>query len=258
MRGGNIIGTPPVIIPLDPDAAAFLTATGITDATITSAIDTLVKDLKANNIWTKMKAIYPFVGGAASAHAVDLITLTSGSFSGGFTHNANGITGNGTNAFFNTGKNMNAILNQNSNSIGYYNRTTNPTNNGYSGVGTPNWFVIGKATSPQQGTDYWANSAASLFDNLGSVNRFIIGNRTSSTAVAIYRNNILTASASRTSQAIPTNNFYISATNNAGNPTLYSNMNFSFWYFSDGLTLTDIANLTTCVNTFQTTLSRNV
>jgi hypothetical protein len=246
------------VAPLDPDAVAFLTAAGITDPTITSAIDTLVVDLKDYGIWSKMKALYPFVGGTASTHAVDLITLNSGTFNGGFTHDANGITGNGSNAYFNTGKNMNAILNKDSNSIGYYNRTSNPLNDRYSGVGTPNWFILGKATSPDQGTDYWGNSSASLFDNSTNVNRFIIGNRTSSTAVAIYRNGALTLSGSITSQNIPTNNFYISAVNNGGTPFLYSNMNYAFWYFSDGLTPTEVADLTTVVLAFQTALSRQV
>jgi len=50
-------------IPLDPDAVAFLTAAGITDATITTAIDTLVTDLKGYGVWTKMKAIYPLCWG---------------------------------------------------------------------------------------------------------------------------------------------------------------------------------------------------
>jgi len=57
---------------LDPDALAFLTAAGITDATITAAIDTLVLDLKGYGIWTKMKAIYPFVGGTATTHKYNL------------------------------------------------------------------------------------------------------------------------------------------------------------------------------------------
>ena len=48
---------------LDPDAQAFLTATGITDATISGAINTLVLNLKGFNLWSKMYAVYPFVGG---------------------------------------------------------------------------------------------------------------------------------------------------------------------------------------------------
>jgi len=45
----------------DSDAQAFITAAAITDATQQSAIDTLVKGLKSDGIWSKMKAVYPFV-----------------------------------------------------------------------------------------------------------------------------------------------------------------------------------------------------
>jgi len=45
----------------DSDAQAFITAAAITDATQQSAIDTLVKGLKTDGLWSKMKAVYPFV-----------------------------------------------------------------------------------------------------------------------------------------------------------------------------------------------------
>ena len=45
----------------DPSATAFLAATGITGAVQSAAIDTLVKSLKAYNLWPYMKAVYPFV-----------------------------------------------------------------------------------------------------------------------------------------------------------------------------------------------------
>ena len=56
----------------DPDAQAFITAAAITDPTQQAAINTLVVDLKGYSIWTKMKALYPFVGGTASAHKFNL------------------------------------------------------------------------------------------------------------------------------------------------------------------------------------------
>jgi hypothetical protein len=45
----------------DPAASAFIQATGITGATQQAAIDNLVKGLKADGLWSKMKAVYPFV-----------------------------------------------------------------------------------------------------------------------------------------------------------------------------------------------------
>ena len=93
---------------LDPDAQAFLTAAGITDATISGAIDTLVIQMKADNIWTKMKAIYPLVGGTDNTHKWNLKNPTDSdpafrlTFNGGITHDVNGITSNGVNGYAET------------------------------------------------------------------------------------------------------------------------------------------------------------
>ncbi len=45
------------VVPTDADAQLFITATGISGTNAT-ATNQLVIDLKAANIWTKMKAIY--------------------------------------------------------------------------------------------------------------------------------------------------------------------------------------------------------
>lgn len=92
---------------VDP-AADFLAAAGITDPTITAAINTLVNDLVGYGIWNKIFAIYPFVGGTATTHKFnlkdprDLNAAFRLVFSGGITHNASGITGNGVNGSYNT------------------------------------------------------------------------------------------------------------------------------------------------------------
>ena len=54
---GTYIGLPA----FDPAAAAYFTATGITEATQQQAINNLVKGLKSDGLWSKMKAVYPFV-----------------------------------------------------------------------------------------------------------------------------------------------------------------------------------------------------
>ena len=54
---GTYIGLPA----FDPAASAYFAATGITGATQQTAIDNLVKGLKSDGLWSKMKAVYPFV-----------------------------------------------------------------------------------------------------------------------------------------------------------------------------------------------------
>jgi len=109
----------------DSDVLAFIAATGITSNTQKSAVNTLVTSLKGYSIWTKLNAIYPFVGGTATTHKWnlkdprDLDAAYRLEFFGGWTHNSNGITGNGTNALANTFYAPGTI-----NTIGAYNRTT--------------------------------------------------------------------------------------------------------------------------------------
>lgn len=93
---------------LDPDAVIFLNVANITDSTISTAINTLVVDLKSYGIWTKMKAVYPFVGGTADTHKWnlkdprDLDEAFRLTFLGGITHSTGGIQGNGINGFADT------------------------------------------------------------------------------------------------------------------------------------------------------------
>ena len=93
---------------INPDAQAFITAAGITDPTQISAINSLVNGLQADGIWTKMKAIYPFVGGTATTHKYnlkdprDLDAAFRLVFNGGWTHSSTGATPNGTNGYADT------------------------------------------------------------------------------------------------------------------------------------------------------------
>ena len=107
----------------DADAQAFITAAAITDATQKSAIDTLVTGLKTDGIWTKMKAIYPFVGGTATTHKYnlkdprDLDAAFRLVFNGGWTHSSTGALPNGTNGYANTNLNQSANLAPSNNHI---------------------------------------------------------------------------------------------------------------------------------------------
>lgn len=106
---------------IDPDAAAFITAAGITDPTQQSAINTLVVDLKNASLWTKLKALYPNIGGTSSSHKFnlkdprDLDAAFRVSFVGGWTHSSSGAISNGTNAYADTF--INALNNYSDNLI---------------------------------------------------------------------------------------------------------------------------------------------
>ena len=125
----------------DADAQAFIDAAGITDATQQSAINTLVTDLKGYGIWTKMKAIYPFVGGTSSTHKWnlkdprDLDAAFRLVFAGGITHSSTGALWNGTNGYANTYLSPATSLTTSSGHFSYYSRS-NPANAAQYEMGT--------------------------------------------------------------------------------------------------------------------------
>lgn len=85
-----------------------LYANGITDTTTgVNALNYLVWALKGNdpktpyNFWDSMEAIYPFHSGTAYGHSINIrnITGVKVEWMGSPTHDANGVTGNGSSAF---------------------------------------------------------------------------------------------------------------------------------------------------------------
>ena len=123
-----MIINPYIFFSFDTDALAFFSAAGITDNTQKLAVDKLVKDLKSYGLWTKMYAIYPFVGGTATTHKFNLKNPVDSDgayrlvFNGGWVHSSTGILGNGTNTYANTKVPMN-LLPQNSAHLSIYSRT---------------------------------------------------------------------------------------------------------------------------------------
>lgn len=111
----------------DADALAFIAAAGLTDQTQKNAICKLVYDLKHNGspttFWDREILIYPFVGGNAAAHAVNLKTPGTNNltFGADITHSALGIVGNAAaNSYADTGYAESAPLSQNSSRVFWY------------------------------------------------------------------------------------------------------------------------------------------
>jgi hypothetical protein len=252
---------------LDPDAQAFLTATGITDLTITNAINTLVVDLKGYSLWAKMKALYPFVGGTATTHKFNLKNPLDTdaafrlSFSGGVTHDANGITGNGSNGGANTFINPSTHLTVASSHVSYYSRSN--IQNGslvfdeglYVGSNTAYTLSFIRNTSNAAWSAFWGDAnltTGTITDSRG----LFVGTRQDSTNSKMFFNNSLKGNNTAALSTTRPNGVIslLHATGLGG----YSARNLAFYSRGDGLTDTDVANLTTAVQAFQTALSRNV
>jgi hypothetical protein len=254
----------------EDDALAFITAASITDPTQQSAIEQLVTDLHGYGIWTKMKAIYPFVGGTASTHKWnlkdprDLDAAFRLVFNGGITHNSNGITGNGINGYADT--KFNTFVNTTPSNIhlSVYSRTVG-LNNGYEigcTVGT-NGALLRIKSAINNNTIFAANNSYfpfATFLNVADTAGLFLANKTNLGNQELFRNGISIRQNATTSDTAANHDVYIGAWNNTGTVQAgsFSTRNLAFSSIGDTLTTTEAANYYTAVQTFQTTLSRQV
>jgi len=255
-------------VPNDADAQAFITASGIS-GTEATAINTLVVTLKSINIWTKIKAAYPCVGSSATSmkwnlkDARDLDSAYRLTFVGGATFSANGIQFNGTNSYANTFLIPSTSLSLNSAHLSFYSRTNNVgtyADMGGNGTGSTNdsYFQILSKWSDNSlyamvnDTDFTTNVVT---NSLG----LMLGSRTALNVSKSYRNGVVITSKTAASISRPSKNVFIGARNNAADGILnYSNRQCAFASIGDGLTDAEALALYNAVQTFQTTLGRQV
>jgi len=253
----------------DPDAQAFITAAGITDNTQKSAINTLVVDMKGFGIWTKMKAIYPFVGGTATTHKFNLKNPLDTNaafrlvFNGGMTHSSNGILFGGTNGYCDTKLNMstNYAVND-STHISFYNRISAGASFSaemgvFDGSIVIQLYVRRSDFSNQTFYNVNTGSGLTFVDSNGAA--FYIANR-SGTTMNGFRNLVKTVTQTSAAGTRPSLNMFIGNLNVNGfpNPGLYSSRQCAFASIGDGLTDTEAGNFYLAVQAFNTSLSRQV
>jgi hypothetical protein len=254
----------------DPDAVAFLAAAGITDATITSAICALVTSMKANGTWAKMSAIYPMVGGTATSHKFNLknpadtnaaFRLT---FSGGWTHSANGALPNGTNSYANTSLNPSVSLSLNSTHISYYSRSNVNLTQVEIGISsgssvTPTGLMMNIRFS---GVSYFKVNTTGAYITVADTDSraFYMANRTASNITNGWKNSTKVATGTIASTSLPNGVIWLGALNNIPTPSLlyYSTKECAFATIGSGLSDAEAAALYTSIQAMQTTLSRNV
>ena len=251
------LGTNEVWTSSDPDADAFFarvtTAGGTLSATEQSAITTLVKKMKADGIWSKMKAIYPMVGASAAACAQNLKSSSfTASFNGGFTYTTDGAKGNGTTGYINTNLNASSQLLTADCHMSIYQRdaTQNNVNGIYYG---PNFFIYF-----QSDTQIWSaigNGSSTITNALGKNGMHTLTAIDSSAKLFKDTSELTTFTSSGT---FPNFEVYMNSGNTANNPNTYGNGVISYISLGVGLTDTDVTNLYTAVQKFNTTLSREV
>jgi hypothetical protein len=253
-------------VTFDPDAQAFITAAGITDNTQKNAINTLVLDLKGFNIWTKMKAIYPMVGGTATTHKfnlknpLDTNTAFRLIFGGGWTHSSTGAKPNGLNGYAETYLVQSSeFANDNNIHLSYYSRTNISSNSVeigcYDNTRACQILIRNSGVAPISTRTFQNNLTDVKYTETTSLGLFI-GNRIG-TNVKIFKNSVEQISVTNSANGRTTISFWIGAQNYFG-LNIPSPKECAFSTIGEGLTDIEVANFYVTVQNFNTTLSRQV
>lgn len=244
-----------------PEAAAFISAAGITSTTQIQAVDRLVKDLKIQGIWGKLLAAYPFIGGSASSHRINLIDprdLDAAfrlSFVGSWTHSANGVQGDGATAYANTFLIPGTHLSVNSAHHGLYLRQPGLASRvAYGSAGATQFSLY-----PNFGGSYYAriNDASNGLFSATSIPNWWLNVRGSASGIDVYSRASRTSFSqnSGTSSTFPV---FLSAMNSSGTPGNFSSDVYSFFTIGQALTEPESIAYYNLVQAFQTSLGRQI
>ena len=247
---------------------AWITATGETDTTIISALNTLETDLTTYGLTAKIKALYPFVGGTASKHkfnfmdARDLDVAYRLTFYGGGTHSSTGYLPNGTNAYGDTNFNQTTNFTSTSNaSIGCYLRTNNADIRADMGAGDSGNSAKGMLIYSSFAGTYYGCAMGDTFIatapvNLDSRGLYVVSR--SAGVQSLHKRGNTTINVSETEAVGTPINETIWVGGGTVDPYGYSTRETAFNFIGDSLTQTNIDNFYTAIQAFQTTLGRNV
>ena len=252
------------------EAQAYLRAvvdgggTGIT-STVSAATITLFTSIVSNNLWDKVIAFYPMLGGNSSGckfngkNPLDTDGANRLVFNGGWTFNASGATANGTNAFANSFLSASTITPLNSQHLGIYlgSNVAPAAGKTYAGAAssTPHYFVIAQDGTPRY--FYGVSDGGTLTGLSPNTQGNITISSSGSTNSALYKNgSLLNSVVNGNGQSIP-HALYLGAMNNAGTAIQFYNNEFRFATMGRGLSTPEVSTLSTIINTFQTSLGRN-
>jgi hypothetical protein len=271
---GRQIGSP---IVSDTDAQAFINAAGLTDLGQANAVNTLVVDLKSAGVWTKMKALYPFVGGNATSHKFnlkdprDLDAAFRLQFNGGWTHTSTGAKPNGTTGYADTKFIPSTNLGAYSVHLSYYSRTNRAIRNSivmgaWQDAPTDNnvdiRFYAGTSTIGSSGSGMFDGAFGTDYASYvtGNSNYFLIGNKTAINLNKVYENGVLKATSTITStRSLPNVRVLIGAEGRGvSGATNYDILESAFASIGDGLTDSEASSFYTAVQKYQTTLGRQI
>ena len=245
-------------VPQDQDVTNFFNRVTANGGSLTSteqsAITTLVSDLKADNIWNDCQAIYPCVGSSAASNKVNLKNTGSFElgFNGGITFSSDGFSCNGSTGYADTGW-------QPSNAAG-----TNDIHLGImlfvdQNVNTP---AIAASHLPHSLNIYPRHGGSNVFTRInseassaittvGTSKNLYLARRINSTEIDLYLNGTAFNQGRTSDGQAPYN---VSIGRITEDDSGYYPSDCCFATLGDGLSNTQMADYSTAIQAFQTTL----
>jgi hypothetical protein len=269
------VGTQPILrfyagpspTPADIYIAAVLAAGGTLSGAQQTAIGTFYNSLNTVGVYSKLHAMYPFMGGTASSNAIDFINPGGSydlTFNGTWTHSVSGSsTADASGNYANTG--LDPSLFNSTTNFSFGNMVVGASNsNGYSGIGNAagNYIILGQAGLPTVFLEGWMGASSGVAVGTNYINGALqIVSRTG--ASAWTRNYVASGSAGTITTNSFTNtissysaNLYFNDINGVANNNMSGR--YLFGYAGEGLNATEIQNFSNAINTLQTAFSRNL
>jgi hypothetical protein len=244
----------------DNDAEAFVAAATLTGSQAT-AIRTLVTTLKSSSLWSKMGAIYPFIGGAAAKHKLnlkdprDLDAAYRLVFSGGWSYNPEGPQASW--GIADTKFNPSTVLGATSSgSLGVY-QSGGLNGNGHgawSGSGTRRMAIFESGGGFIRSQITSAATEAVSPDMRGVTNGFLIANRSSANSNKIWRHGVLQGTNTVAETALLPDANITLCNVNGNSASGYANVILYFAYISQGLTDAEVTAMHSAVQAFRVSI----
>ena len=239
----------------DPDAQNFVTQTGV-DTAAANAINTFVKGLKTEGLWTKLVSIMPFVGNTKYKQAFNLKNpywVNRVAFGSTTVAAADGFVSDGSiNGMVNAGISLNSTFTWNNIHMAAY--VSNMISAGHSmgaSSGTPTSLSINPTVKAFQLSSWSVVAGNGVSVNNSNPSGFYIGNSLSTT-MKIYENGtaIVTGTAAATTLNTTPN------ANVGGSGDSRQSAKYKYASFGYGLTDAQASAYSTLVNTLLTALGK--
>lgn len=257
----------------DPDAydwvGRVIAAGGTVSVPTAGAASTFVTNAKAHGYWTKLNRVNLFAGDQLIACLIPLkvgggsaAEQNVGPFVAGDYTESTGLTGNGTTKYLRTNLNPGAVLTLNNTHLAIYSRRGS-ADAGIHGsqvaaaqtlnLGAPNGSG-NLASEAYNGTVGQGHLEAAVTAPYG----LMIGSRTASNSHTIYQAGISKGTSAGSGGTLPGGDVWIFALSNSGTPFGINSGPLAGYSIGDGLTAGNVTDYTADMQTFQTSLGRQV